>query len=102
MLNNEVFMTAQYPTINDDPMLQIKLDWMDAIKVSEPKDAVIPIQIKMHDDIVISSKIKWKGSMIMLFAEYAALFIFCKDTFKPKMSKSLITKLVSKNKNFSV
>ena len=87
MLKNEVFMAVQYPTINGDPLLQIKLDWMDAIKVSEPKDTIIPIQIKMHDDIVITSKLNWKGSVIMLFAEFAALFIFCKDTIKSKMSK---------------
>ena len=80
-------MATQYPTIIGDPLLQIKLDWMDAIKSSEPKDTIIPVQIKMHDDIVVSSKINWRGSIVMLFAEFASLFIFCKDTFKPKMSK---------------
>ena len=80
-------MASQYPTINGDPLLQIKLDWMDAIKISKPKDVIVPVQIKMHDEIVVTSKLNWKGSIIMFFAEFAALFIFCKDTFKQKMSK---------------
>ena len=80
-------MTSQYPTIIGDPLLKIKLDWMDGLKTSQPRDAVIPIHIKLHDDIVFSTKIEWTGSIRTLFAEFAAIFIFCHDVSKPKMSK---------------
>ena len=81
-------MTAQYPPLTGDPLLQIKLDWMDGIKISEPIDTIIPINIHLHDDVIISTNLNWKGSVRILFAEFAATYIFCKDTFKSKMSKS--------------
>ena len=81
-------MTAQYPPLTGDPLLQIKLDWMDGIKISEPIDKTILVNIHLHDDVMVSTSIKWKGSVRILFAEFAALYIFCKDTFKSKMSKS--------------
>ena len=77
----------QYPTFVGDAMLKLKLDWMDAIKQSEPNDKVIQITIPLYDETVISTKLIWTGSIRTLFADFAALFIFCHDTFKPNMSK---------------
>ena len=82
-----MFMTIQYPPATGDPLLQIKLDWMDGVKNKEPIDKTMLINIHLHDDVMVSTTLTWRGSVRMLFAEFAALYIFCKDTFKSKMSK---------------
>ena len=93
-------MEVQYPTIIGDPLLEIKLDWMDAIKVKEPKTNPIPIQIELHDDIIITTTITWKGSTVKLFAEFAATYIMCHDMFKPHLGKNRINLYIEKYTHF--
>ena len=74
-------MMLQYPISVHDPLIQPKLDRLDAISCTLPKNQLIDVTINVHQKFMVHSKLVWYDHRAFL-ADYMALYVFCHDTIK--------------------
>ena len=79
-------MELQYPMSVHNILLKTKLDWLDTIKPTKPKDDRINVNFTLYRKFQVNLKLTWKNSIRTLLVEFLAAYVFCHDSLNPYMN----------------